>query len=145
MKKVLIVDNSLDSTGAFNAIISNCNDLRREFNFMFVIPKRSKNYLILKKLEYKYYKLDFIELSRRPLDLIHYFPKLIINGFKLSQLVKRHKIDIVHVNDIYNLIGISAKLFKKFKLLTHIRRILIHFHMQFINFGSICTQGIRII
>ena len=122
MKKVLIVDNSLDTTGAFNAITSSCNDLKDYAYFTFVIPNRSRNHVILKELGYKCYKLDFVELSRRPFDLVRYFPKLILNGYRLSKLIKSQKIDIVHINDIYNLVGISAKLFKKFKLITHIRR-----------------------
>mgnify|MGYP001087816192 CR=1 FL=1 len=121
-KTILLVDNSLDTTGAFNALLRNVLDLKDEFNFIFVIHQLSVNDKVLKKLEIKYYKLNMIEISKRPYDLLLYLPQLLLNAIRLSKIVRDEKVSIIHVNDVYNMLGILTKCFSSITLVTHIRR-----------------------
>ncbi len=121
-KLIILVDNSLDTTGAFNSLLRNIEDLQNEFDFVFIIPSKSTNDIILKERGFECHKINMIEISRRPLDILLYFPLLIKNAYYLSKIVDKYKANIVHVNDVYNMIGIVGKFWNKYKLYTHIRR-----------------------
>lgn len=120
--KILIIDNSVGITGALKAILDTIDPLKKEHEFIFAVQDNQEvtNYIASKG--YKSYPLHFIEISRNPFKNFSYPFKLIQNSIKLSQLIKNQKIDIVQVNDLYNLSGVFTKLFCTFKLVTHVRR-----------------------
>jgi glycosyltransferase involved in cell wall biosynthesis len=122
MRKVLIIDNSLDLTGAFKAILSNACDLKNEFEFHFLIPSQSKNKSRIKDFGFKCLQLNIIEISKRPKDLLLYIPQLIINSWKVKRYVKKEGISIIHVNDMYNMVGLTSKIWKKTFVISHVRR-----------------------
>jgi len=66
--------------------------------------------------------MKFVEISRRLSDLLFYFPMLLKNAFSISRLIKKEKIDLIHVNDIYNMLGLCVKIFIRTKVITHVRR-----------------------
>ncbi len=118
---IFIVDNSYGVTGALNAIVNTCDQLRDVYSFTFIIPKRSVADQYLKERHYPVFKLPMVELSKRPFDLVMYLPRLLHNGWRLGGQIRKHDAAVVHVNDIYNLVGIVAATFVKFKLITHVR------------------------
>ena len=122
MKKVLIIDNSLDITGAFKAILANAIDLKENFEFHFLIPKQSINKDHIESLGFRCVQLSILEISKRPWSNLLYFPLLLINSIKVTRYANQNSIEIVHVNDIYNMIGLLAKAWRKLKVITHIRR-----------------------
>jgi glycosyltransferase involved in cell wall biosynthesis len=121
--KILIIDNSIDVTGALKSITRTAYDLRDDFDFYFIIPKNSKGrYWIETKGFVNIYELPFLELSRRPISLIFYWPMLLINAFRLQIFVKKNSIDLIHVNDIYNLTASVLRIFKAGSIyICHIR------------------------
>lgn len=122
MKKVLIIDNSLDLTGAFKAILANAIDLKEDFEFHFLIPNKSINKNKIVSLGFTCIQLNMIEISKRPLSNLLYFPQLIINSIIVARYTKRNRIFIIHVNDLYNMTGLLTKFWKRLFVITHIRR-----------------------
>ena len=120
--KVAILDNSIDVTGALNAILGYAEFAQTEFEFLFILPTESKASIRVKEKGFDVIELSFIEISRNWKSLLLYFPQLVINGIKLKEIARRENIDIIHVNDFYNLTGVVAKaLGGSFKILTHVR------------------------
>lgn len=121
-KVILILDNSLDTTGAFKAILAKIEPLRGQFQFVFIIPSESKNGEYLSGRGIRYYTLNFLEIRNDILNNLRYIPKLLINSYKLSRIAKKEQCSIIQVNDLYNLCGIGTKLFTRINVITHIRR-----------------------
>jgi|TARA_B100000315_G_C14592275_1_gene596585 glycosyltransferase involved in cell wall biosynthesis len=91
---------------------------------MFVLPKKTKIAQHVRDNGFKTYSLPFVELSKRPLDIVFYLPSLLANGLALAKFAKKFDVKIIHVNDYYNLIGTIAKLLvPSIKLVTHIRKL----------------------
>ena len=82
---ILLVDNSRAVTGALNALRHATSPLRDRFDFVFVLPTGSTGRPMLEAEGYRVYELPFVEISRRPLDLLRYFPVLLLNGWRLRQ------------------------------------------------------------
>ena len=123
MTKILIIDNSVDTTGAFNSLIMAISKLDpKEFQFVYIFPEQSKYIERLSAQGHKVYGLPFIEISRRKKDLLLYFPRLYSNARKIRKLVKKEGIDFIHVNDIYNMVGVLVKKLYGIPLITHVRR-----------------------
>src|SRR5688572_28062291 len=100
-KRIIIVDNSIAITGALKAIINSTTRLKSEFEFLYVLPENSAALPYLEKLELQYKTLPFVEISKRPLNLIKYFPYLVLNGFRLKKIAKKFGARIIHMNDFY--------------------------------------------
>ena len=119
---VLIIENSVDITGAFNAIFHYANCARSSYNFVFVLPRRSRLTKQVSDKGFPVETLPFLEISKRPMNLLLYLPVLIKNAVRLKRLIQQHRVSLVHVNDFYNLTGVIAKMLGgRFALLTHVR------------------------
>jgi len=122
---VLVVENAQAVTGSLNAICHATNALRDQqaMQFEYVLPTGSTGRPVLEAAGYVVHELPFVEISRRKGDLLRYLPMLLLNGWRLHQLARRTRADIVHQNDFYNLTGYVAKLLSlgKLRLLTHVR------------------------
>ena len=106
------------------SILSSVVALSHTYDFVFVLPRKTRIASIVRDNEFKVKTLPFIELSRRPKDVLYYLPVLLINGFALARLVLLYNARIIHVNDFYNLVGTIAKLMvPSVKLVTHIRKL----------------------
>ncbi|MEN8247712.1 MAG: glycosyltransferase family 4 protein [Bacteroidota bacterium] len=121
MNKILIIDNSPSITGAFKSIFSATGQLASEYEFIYFCPPCDEIQEELSKAEIKKYDINFLELSKN-LSALLYLPKLIFNTLKILRYINREKIDIVHVNDIYNMTGVILKILKpNLKLVYHVR------------------------
>ena len=119
---VLVIENSLDITGAFNTIFSYAQYAQRDYRFVFVLPRKSRLFHLVRQAGFAIETLPFREINRRPLNLLLYLPTLLANAVRLRRIVRTHKAAIVHVNDFYNLVGVGAKVLGgQFTLLTHVR------------------------
>lgn len=118
--KVLIVDNSPAFTGAYKSISSVTTALKNDFDFMFCLPTGS----YLKETSMKArptITLPFSEI-RRHVGVIFYLPLLISNALRLLRVIRKNKIDILHINDLYNLVGVLVKMISpKTRVVYHVR------------------------
>ena len=120
---ILLVDNSRAVTGALNALRHATGPLRREFDFAYVLPTGSTGCAPLAADGYRVHELPFVEISRRPADLLLYVPMLLLNGWRLHRLARQEGATALHLNDFYNLTGYVARLLSggRLGLLTHVR------------------------
>ncbi|GAB3579757.1 glycosyltransferase family 4 protein [Hymenobacter daeguensis] len=120
---VLLVDNSRAVTGALNALRHATSPLRDRFDFAYVLPTGSTGRAVLEADGYRVHELPFVEISRRPADLLRYLPMLLLNGWRLRRLARQEGARALHMNDFYNLTGYVARWLSlgKLPVLTHVR------------------------
>ena len=120
---ILLVDNSRAVTGALNALRHATSPLRDQFRFAYVLPTGSTGRAVLEADGYRVHELPFVEISRRPADLLRYVPMLLLNGWRLRRLARQERAVAVHLNDFYNLTGYVARWlsFGQLPVLTHVR------------------------
>lgn len=117
--RVLIIDNSLGKTGAFKSIFSNANFLK-EIDFHFAIPSRL-NIDVIREAGHNSFFVNYIEIQKN-WKLLIYLPKLLLNTIAILRYMKHEGIKILHINDLYNMTGVLAKiLWPELKLIYHIR------------------------
>lgn len=117
---MLLVDNSPAITGAYKSISSITAALKGEIEFTFCLPKGSAAIEDSKALR-KTVTLPFLEI-RRHLGVIWYVPILILNSLRLLALIRKSGIDVLHVNDLYNMAGVVIKkIFPRLKVVYHVR------------------------
>ncbi len=140
--RVLIVENSVDFTGAFRSVLAAARQQRHVFDFRFVLPTGSANAAILRADGFAVDELPFVELGRAVKKLVAYGPQLLANGWRLAQLVRRHRIDVLHSNDFYNLTPYVAQGLlgrKAPRVVTHVRMLPGSFPGKFYQFWCRCA------
>jgi glycosyltransferase involved in cell wall biosynthesis len=116
---ILIIDNSFGWTGAINSILNSVKNI--EADFTYAIPRGSQLVHNLQKNNVRFIEISFLEI-RKHWSIIFYFPALLYNALIIARFCKRNGIQIIHVNDLYNMTGILVKLFNSsVKLIHHIR------------------------
>lgn len=118
--KILIIDNSLAVTGAFKSIFLVASQIPT-CEFSFALPSSSTLINELRGKNIKVFPVKFIEISRSVVTLF-YLPALVWNSIRILRFIKKEKISIVHVNDVYNMCGVLIKIFSpRTKVIYHIR------------------------
>jgi hypothetical protein len=124
-RRVLVVDNCIALTGALKAILNSLRNIQAEYpgllEFEFVLPVGSTAVGSVSSEGYVVHTLPFVEISKRPKDLLRYGPMLLLNSWRLRRLARQRKAALVHLNDFFNLAGIVSKWLGGPKLLTHVR------------------------
>jgi glycosyltransferase involved in cell wall biosynthesis len=120
--RILIVDSSIAFTGAFKCAVNEAELLSDKHTFIFVLPARSTLKPYLEEKGFKVYMLPMVEISKSIKGLLLYLPMLFKNARELKKIVKSEKIDVLQMNDFYNLLGMVLKRngFKG-KLITYVR------------------------
>ncbi|MCB0697313.1 MAG: glycosyltransferase family 4 protein [Chitinophagaceae bacterium] len=119
---ILIIDNSIAFTGAFKCAVNEADLLSEEHKFIFVISDQSKLKKTLQDKGIKVYRLPMVEIKRSVPILLLYPIMLLRNAVALRSIVRHEKVDIVQVNDFYNMLGVMLKVMGyKGKLLTYVR------------------------
>lgn len=140
--RVLIVENSVAFTGAFRSVLAAARQQRHAFDFRFVLPTGSANTAALRADGFAVDELPFVELGRSVKKLAAYGPTLLINGWRLAQLVRRHRIDVLHSNDFYNLTPYVARQLLGGagpRVVTHVRMLPGSFPGKFYQFWCRCA------
>ncbi|WP_400192013.1 glycosyltransferase family 4 protein [Hymenobacter sp. B81] len=123
--RILVVDNCVALTGALKAILNSLRNIRIEhpglFEFEFVLPTGSAAVGPVSSEGYAVHTLPWVEISKRPKDLLRYGPMLLRNSWRLRTLAKRRGAKLVHLNDFFNLAGVVGKWLGGPRLLTHVR------------------------
>jgi glycosyltransferase involved in cell wall biosynthesis len=110
-RRILVIENSVDVTGALKSITRTEYDLRSFFSFYFIHPQKSAGRPWVEAKGFKeIHELPMIELGKRPVNIFLYLPRLFQNAARLKRLIKQERIDIVHVNDFYNLLPVVLRL-----------------------------------
>lgn len=119
---ILIIDNSTAFTGAFKCALNEAELLSGKHRFVFVLNKTSTLSPLLKEKGITVYTLPIREINKSVTGLLKYPFALFANIARLKRIIKKEGIDIVQVNDFYNLLGAGCKILgTKIKLLTYVR------------------------
>jgi L-malate glycosyltransferase len=78
--------------------------LKSKYEFIFALPHKSGATELVKRCGFKVIEVPMLELSRRWQSILFYIPVLTRSAYCVRKIVKEHRIDLVHVNDFYNLI-----------------------------------------
>jgi glycosyltransferase involved in cell wall biosynthesis len=118
----MIVDSSIAFTGAFKCAVNEAELLSPNHTFIFVLPAKSTLKPYLEEKGFKVYMLPMLEISKSVKNLLLYLPTLFKNARALKKIIKQEKIDVLQMNDFYNLLGMVLKRngFKG-KLITYVR------------------------
>jgi glycosyltransferase involved in cell wall biosynthesis len=107
---ILIIENSIEATGALKSVVRSSLDLRDYFEFQFVLPKNSKARKWVEHMGFSaIHEMPMLEISRRISSILFYIPVLVINAFRLKRLVKQLQVSVIHVNDVYNLLPVAIR------------------------------------
>ena len=107
--RLLLVENSLHTTGAFVSAMAMVDALRADHDIEFVLPAASTLHPVVEAAGIVYHSLPMSELGRSWPRLLRYVPMLLVNTVRLRRLLSRKKIDVLVINDYYNLLGVMAK------------------------------------
>ncbi len=108
--KILIIENSVDVTGALKSITRTAFDLSSFFQFNFVTPKGSKGRYWIENKGFSTIELPMRELAKRFSAVLFYLPYLAINAVRLNRIAREQEANLIHVNDIYNLLPVVIRL-----------------------------------
>lgn len=103
-RKILIIENSIATTGSFQVALRTSISLRNQYDFVFILPKKSKAISAVEESNFKLYQLPLYELRKDIWSVLLYVPRLIRSVNQVKVIAKIEGISIVHVNDFYNLI-----------------------------------------
>lgn len=133
---ILIIENSVDVTGALKSIVRIAHDLQPFFDFVFVIPTKSKGRFWIEKFGFhKIHELRMLELSKRMFSLIFYVPFLLVNSLLLVRIIKRERVTLIHSNDLYNMLPVMIRMMgNRTPYVCHIRFMPDHFPPWIFNF-----------
>jgi L-malate glycosyltransferase len=131
--KIILIDNSVDTTGASKSLFNTIREICvvGAIEFVYIHPKGSKRTAVVRKAGFKSYELPFVEIKKSVIQLLSYFPFLLLNAYRVSQIAEKENADLIHVNDLYNMTAVVSKLFRKTKVVTHIRRMPESFPLPF--------------
>lgn len=117
---ILIIENSHVPTGAFKSIFGFASGLGTDFRFHFAVPKNSRVVPLVRDAEFPYTEIPFMEI-RKSWRTFFYLPVLLLNSWRVHRYIKRHSIRVVHVNDLYNMIGVVLGIFSSVHIIYHVR------------------------
>lgn len=108
--KILLIENSIDVTGALNSALHTAVFLRETFEFVFVLPKGSKAIEVVQTSGFEVIELQMREIRKNIFDLLVYLPSLLINAFRLVGIIRKHKVASILNNDFYNLLPVVLRI-----------------------------------
>lgn len=109
--RILIIENSTAITGALQSILRSSQGLQGDYDFIFLLPSNSSATNFVRQSGFEVHELPMKELKKNVLSFMIYFPLLFYNTYLLSQFLKKLKIDLINVNDFYNLLPACYKFF----------------------------------
>lgn len=108
--RVLIIENSVAVTGALNSILRSSSGLSGDYDFLFLLPKKSSAINTVQSSGFEAFEFPMQEIRRNISSVISYLPALVYNARQLSKFITKHSIDLIVVNDFYNLLAPAYKM-----------------------------------
>ncbi|MEJ7645110.1 MAG: glycosyltransferase family 4 protein [Chryseolinea sp.] len=109
--RILIIENAIDVTGSVTSIMRSSEYLRRDYDFIFILPTGSKATMFIQANGFETHFLAMKEIRKTFLSILFYLPALLINTLRFRRLVRSVKADLILNNDFYNLLPPFYRLF----------------------------------
>jgi L-malate glycosyltransferase len=119
VKVIVHVDNSSVVTGALKALTMLCEQMP-EYRHVIVLPSEAMGPAQLLG-RFKIYQLPFVELSKSVTSVVKYLPVFIANAIRLRRIIRSEHASLLHVNDVYNLVGYFSRLGLNVPIVVHAR------------------------
>jgi L-malate glycosyltransferase len=107
--RLLLLENSLHTTGAFVSALAMADALRETHDVEFVLPSGSTLHGEVAAAGIVCHSLPMSEMGRSWRKLLRYVPMLVINALRLRRLLGQCKVSVLVINDYYNLLGVMVK------------------------------------
>jgi len=107
--RLLLLENSIHRTGAFASALALATAIRDSHEVEFVLPSQSALHEQVVSAGFVCHDLPMVEIGWSFRKLALYLPMLIINAFRLRCLLLQREINVLLVNDYYNLLGVSVR------------------------------------
>ncbi|MEO8474621.1 MAG: glycosyltransferase family 4 protein [Chryseolinea sp.] len=101
---ILIIENAIDITGSLNSCLRSSIYLRDQYEFLFILPTRSKAVELVTREGFRVFPLPMIEIRKSLKAIARYLPQLIRNAIALRKLIRSNQVDLILNNDFYNLL-----------------------------------------
>lgn len=109
-QRILVLDNSVATTGAYRSALAMAQALQDVVEMQFVLPKAPELHSELASAGFRTHVLPMVEIGRSLTRLVTYFPALIVNGFRLRGILSSERVDVLVANDYYNLLPTVVRL-----------------------------------
>ena len=111
LPKLLIVENSRNTTGAFKSALAISQTMRDDFAVEWVLPADASRELSdqVELAGFAVHHMPMRELGRSWRRLAGYLPTLASNAIRLRRLLAKRGADVLMINDYYNLLGAVIK------------------------------------
>ena len=96
-------------TGAFKCALNEAMLLSHSHKFVFVLPQKSDLKPILEEKGFTVHLLPIVEIKKSFPVLLSYLPSLYGNTRRLLKIIEQENIEVVQVNDFYNMLGVMLK------------------------------------
>lgn len=103
-RRILIIENAVDVTGSVTSIVRSSRYLNPAFDFIFILPTKSKAEAFISSNGFSVYTLPMREIRKSGVSIVTYLPALLVNTFRLRRFIAKHNPDLVVNNDFYNLL-----------------------------------------
>lgn len=110
--RLMLLENSIHRTGAFASALALATAIRDSHEVEFVLPSRSMLHEQVVSAGFVCHDLPMVEIGWSFRKLAAYLPMLMINVFRLRRLLLRRDIDVLVVNDYYNLLGAGVRVLR---------------------------------
>lgn len=108
--RVLLLDNSVATTGAFLSAMAMVETLGDNINCEFVLPEDSGVHQIVDRSGLRSIGIPMVEIGRSFFRLIAYFPMLLLNGMRLRRILASRQVEVLVANDYFNLLPFVVRL-----------------------------------
>lgn len=145
--KVLVLECSIYPTGALRSILGMAEALREQgFAFHFAMDGDTTAADCVRQKGFDVHHLRMASLSKRLSGLLYPF-KLVRDSFRVWRLFRSVRADILHVNDIYLLAGVSVSFIRDVRLVQHCRLLRSSYIGLAYSFfsGLVCARAKRVI
>jgi glycosyltransferase involved in cell wall biosynthesis len=139
--RILIIENSSALTGALISIIRSSSLLATGFDFIFILPTGSMAVQYVSHAGFEVHEFPMKELRKKASSVLVYLPFLLSNSLRLFRLIKKLNVDLINVNDFYNLLPASYKfLGGKIPYVCYVRFLPSKFPKTLVRFWCACHE-----
>ena len=87
-RKIIVLENAVTVTGSLYSILRSSIGLKDIYDFEFILPKGSTALALVRSYGFEARELPMKEIRKNGWALLTYIPRLLVNAFRLSRIVK---------------------------------------------------------
>jgi glycosyltransferase involved in cell wall biosynthesis len=131
---IIHIENAKSTTGSYNALLWLCASTA-DNRHVWVLPTGSQ-VASEAAAKFQVYEIPFLEISRSIRNIVGYIPMFVLNACRLRHIFLAEHVDLIHINDLYNLTPYLARLgiSRRIPIVVHVRMLRRSFPAVIYNF-----------